>query len=207
MKQISRKLRKMKKKKVTHRRKGSKRRRVHAKRRGSSFGSNDAYQFSSPSNYGYNQKVEQYPQTLSQSSMVNNAQMNIGRPEGLGLPASQTPVYGVYRNFFGQDVPTQVPPNYNFMGQPDGTLYAVGSPFQRYTTPNSFGKKRRIRMYNVSGSKCQGLKKKVCQSNPNCTYTKKGCRRRSGTVTKGLVYEGPSLQSFGNVRARRFGFY
>ena len=58
---------------------------------------------------------------------------------------------------------------------------------------SSFGKKRRIMIKKAVG-RCQGLRKKVCQSNPNCTYTKRGCRGRSGTVKGGLVYEGPSLQ-------------
>ena len=62
-----------------------------------------------------------------------------------------------------------------------------------------FGKK--VRRYNVSGSQCNRLKKRVCRSNPNCAYTKRGCRRRSGTVSKGLVFEGPSLQ-FGKKRRK-----
>ena len=57
-----------------------------------------------------------------------------------------------------------------------------------------FGKKR----YNVPGSVCNKQLKKICRSNPNCTYTKRGCRRRSGTK-KGLVFEGPSL-AFGKMR-------
>uniref|UniRef100_A0A6C0B0A0 Uncharacterized protein n=1 Tax=viral metagenome TaxID=1070528 RepID=A0A6C0B0A0_9ZZZZ len=59
-----------------------------------------------------------------------------------------------------------------------------------------FGKKKR---YNVTGSGCNRLRKRVCKSNPNCSYTKRGCRRRSGTATKGVVYEGPSL-AFGKKR-------
>jgi hypothetical protein len=64
----------------------------------------------------------------------------------------------------------------------------------------SFGKRRK--RYNVAGSSCNRLKKRVCRSNPNCSYTRRGCRRRSGTATRGVVYEGPSLQ-FGRVRRRR----
>ena len=56
-----------------------------------------------------------------------------------------------------------------------------------------FGR-RRVRRYNVSVSPCNRLTKKVCRSNPNCNYTKKGCRRRAGTK-KGLIYEGPSFAS------------
>jgi len=72
--------------------------------------------------------------------------------------------------------------------------------------------RRRVIRRRVNGHKyrnvltgCGGLKKKVCQSNPNCTYTRRGCRGRKGTVEKGLVYEGPMLPSeFGN-RKTRFG--
>jgi hypothetical protein len=36
-----------------------------------------------------------------------------------------------------------------------------------------------------------------CSSNPNCTFTKKGCKARSGTKSrkgaKPLVYQGPAL--------------
>ena len=128
--------------------------------------------------------------------------MNISRPQGSGLPESQLPVYGVNREFFGQSVPTQLPPNWDFMGQPDGSAYAVGSPFQRYLKPISSGFGKKARRYNVAGSSCNRLRKRVCRSNPNCSYTKRGCRRRKGTATKGLVYEGPSLQ-FGK-KARRY---
>jgi hypothetical protein len=156
--------------------------------------------FLKPDNFGYNQKVERYPQLLSQSSSVVDSKSNLTRPEGMMLGAGNPSVDGVYRNFFGQEVPTQVPPNWNFMGQPDGSLYPIGAPFQGYTKPiNSFGKKK----YNVAGSGCNGLKKRVCHSNPNCTYTNRGCRRRSGTKTKGVVYEGPSLPSYGRRRRRR----
>jgi hypothetical protein len=61
---------------------------------------------------------------------------------------------------------------------------------------------KRGRRYNVAGSPCNIRSKRVCQSNPNCSYTRRGCRRRSGTVSKGLVFEGPSLQ-FGRYRRRR----
>ena len=201
-KQIAKKVKKLRKNvRKSHKRKTHHKRRVVHKRRGMGFGQVGEYPFNaSPVNYGYNQKVQQYPQALSQSSTVSNEKMNISRPEGMGVPENNLPVYGVYRNFFGQDVPTQVPPNWDFMGQPDGSLFAVGSPFQRYTKPIAFGKKRRN--YNVAGSQCNNLRKEVCRSNPNCSYTKRGCRRRSGTVTKGLVFEGPSLPSFGARRRR-----
>jgi hypothetical protein len=62
--------------------------------------------------------------------------------------------------------------------------------------------------YNVEGSGCNKLKKRVCQSSPNCAYTKRGCRRRPG-VKGGLVFEGPSLPGFGGRRYSRshFGLY
>ena len=86
------------------------------------------------------------------------------------------------------------------MGQPDGSLYAVGAPFYGYKNPiSAFGKKRRVRRYNVAGSQCNQLSERICKGNPNCTYTRNGCRRRSGTATTGVVYEGPSLQ-FGKKR-------
>jgi len=252
---LARKMRKLKKSKKV-------------KKTKSGFGSSSVmgYSFDNPTNYGYNQEVKQYPQALSQSSMVSNERLNISRPDGMGLSSSDLPVYGVYRNFFGQESPTQIPPNWDFMGQPDGSLFPVGAPFQSYKSPIAFGKKRRYRKsnrsacsrlkkkscnksplchytkgrgcrrksakkapsysmsadedlgsyaneagisffglksrrrrhYNVPGSVCNKLKKNVCRSSPSCTYTRRGCRRRSGTK-KGLVYEGPSL-AFGKKR-------
>jgi len=266
---LARKIRKHKKAKKTKKAKKVKKahkvkRKVHTRRRRAmGFGSSSVmgYSFDNPTNYGYNQEVKQYPQALSQSSMVSNERLNISRPDGMGLGSSDLPVYGVYRNFFGQEVPTQLPPNWDFMGQPDGSLFPVGAPFQSYKTPIAFGKKRRYRKsnrsacsrlkkkscsasplchytkgrgcrrksakkapsysmsadddlgayaneagisffgrrrYNVPGSVCNKLKKNVCRSSPSCTYTRRGCRRRSGTK-KGLVYEGPSL-AFGKKR-------
>ena len=198
-------LKKLLRRKMKKMKKARKHRKVHRRRaagfgrrrRRSGFGMGSP--FLNPDNYGYNQKVQQYPQTLSQSSSVVDSKSNLTRPEGMTVDSANVPVYGVNREFFGQKVPTQVPANWNFMGQPNGSLYPVGAPFYGYTKPiNSFGKK--LKRYNVSGSGCNGLKKRVCHSNPNCTYTKRGCRRRSGTKTKGLVYEGPSLSSFGKKK-------
>ena len=62
-------------------------------------------------------------------------------------------------------------------------------------------RKSTTRRYNVPGSPCNRLRKRVCHSNPNCSYTKRGCRRRSGTAKGGMVYEGPSL-AFGRRRRR-----
>ena len=99
--------------------------------------------FTQPTNYGYNQKVEQAQGVLSQSSQVVTPANNINRPPGFGLDPASLPVYGVYRPFFTEQVPTQVGPNsIGFMGQPDGSLYPVGGPFSKFT---SFGKRRRRR--------------------------------------------------------------
>ena len=97
--------------------------------------------FVQPSNYGYNQKVQQTPGVLSQSSQVVTPANNINRPPGFGVDPSSLPIYGVYRPFFTEQVPTQVGPNsIGFMGQPDGSLFPVGGPFSAYS---SFGKRRR----------------------------------------------------------------
>ena len=190
---------KMRKVRKTTSRKTRKTRRKFCRRRRTGFGL-DGSVFTKPDNFGYNQQVQQSPGTLSQTISTVNENNNLSRPEGFTFQDGQLPAYGVFRDFFGESVPTQVPPNYNFMGQSDGSLMPVGAPFQRFTTPNSFGKK--LRRYNVAGSACNSLKKRVCQSSPNCSYTRRGCRRRKGTKSGDMVYEGPSLQ-FG--RRSRFG--
>jgi hypothetical protein len=58
---------------------------------------------------------------------------------------------------------------------------------RRYT------RRRSMRNYNVKDSPCNNLEQMSCKSNPNCSYTRRGCRRRAGTIKKGTVYEGPSL--------------
>jgi hypothetical protein len=122
--------------------KGGKKRKTSRRRKVSRrFRFGDAAPFTQPSNYGYNQKVEQAQGVLSQSSQVVTPASNINRPPGFGLDSDSVPMYGVYRPFFTEQVPTQVGPNsIGFMGQPDGSLYPVGGPFSRYT---SFGKRRR----------------------------------------------------------------
>ena len=96
--------------------------------------------FNQPKNYGYNNEVKQSPGVLSQSSMVVNNLNKNERPGDFKLDDSTGDVYGVYRPFFTEKVPTQIGPNsIGFMGQPDGSLYAVGGPFAGYT---SFGKRR-----------------------------------------------------------------
>jgi hypothetical protein len=152
--------------------------------------------------YGYNMPVVQVPGAGRQSSeLVMNADMNSKRPDGSKLEDKYVPTYGTNAAFFDQDVPRVIPPNWQFMGQPDGTAVGLGSPFYRYTSDVAFGKRRR--RYMVEDSACNRHRKSVCKSMPNCTYTKgRGCRRRKGTVKGGLVYQGPSLAAFGKRRRR-----
>jgi len=174
--------------------------------------------------YGYNMPVVQIPGAGPQSSeLVMNADMNSRRPDGSKLEDQYVPTYGTYAAFFDQAVPRVIPPNWEFMGQPDGTTVGLGSPFYRYTSAfgkrSKFGKSiyadfpnfpsqllfgKRRKQYMVEDSKCNKHRKAVCQSMPNCTYTTgRGCRRRKGTVKGGLVYEGPSLAAFG--KRSKFG--
>jgi len=120
--------------------KGSRKVRKTRKVRRFRFG--EAASAANPANYGYNNPVPQAPGVLSQSSQVVTEANNINRPPGFGLDAASIPTYGVYRPFFTENVPTTVGPSWNFMGQPDGGLYPVGGPFNRYT---SFGKRRKGR--------------------------------------------------------------
>jgi hypothetical protein len=107
------------------------------------FGAEGDFSNAGPADYGYNQPVVQKPGILNQSSQIVTSSTNASRPSGLGLPGEYTPTYGVYRPFFGENVPTQAGPNWNFMGQPDGSAFAVGGPFARYTSPASFGRRGR----------------------------------------------------------------
>jgi len=125
-------------KKMKHR-KVRKVRKVRRVRRKFHFGGNAA-PITPVSNYGYNQSVPKASGVLSQSSQVVTASNNINRPPGFGLEQASLPTYGVYRPFFTENVPTTVGPSWNFMGQPDGSLFPVGGPFSRYT---SFGKRRK----------------------------------------------------------------
>jgi hypothetical protein len=174
---LKKKIRKMKKarkvRKVSKKTRKSKSRKV---KRRMGFGA-DGYEFTKPANYGFDQSVQQYPGTLSQTISTITAKNNISRPEGFSFEEGQLPAYGVFRDFFGEAVPTQVPPNYNFMGQPDKSLMPVGYPFQRFTTANSFGK--RLRYKKSARSACSRLSKKNCKATPLCRYVKrKGCRRK-----------------------------
>jgi hypothetical protein len=132
-------LKKLLKRKLKRTKKTVKRVKKHSVKRKFRFG--NAAAFTQPSDYGYNQTVKSALGSLSQSSQVATPASNINRPPGFGLEAGNLPIYGVYRPFFTEQVPTMVGPNsIGFMGQPDGSLYPVGGPFSRYT---SFGKKRK----------------------------------------------------------------
>ena len=103
--------------------------------------STNSASFNQPPRYGYNQGVQQVQGNLSQSSQVVTPSSNMNRPPGFGVDPSELPIYGVYRPFFTEKIPTQIGPNsIGFEGQADGTLFPVGGPFARYT---SFGKRRR----------------------------------------------------------------
>ena len=108
-------------------------------KRGSGFG---MAPFSQPKAYGYHEKIHRHPGSLPQTNSVVTRKNNINRPPGTGLNSKNIPTYGTYARFFTEKVPKVVGPHsIGFMGQPDGTLYAVGSPFYRYTQPVS----RRLR--------------------------------------------------------------
>ena len=79
--------------------------------------------------------------------------------------------------------------------------YLGGEQYQGPMMPGAFGKRRKLRRYNVADSPCNKLKKRVCRSSPNCSYTRRGCRRRSGTKSGAMVYQGPSL-AFGKRRRK-----
>ncbi len=55
------------------------------------------------------------------------------------------------------------------------------------------GKKRVSR--RGSAVSCKGRSESKCGSNPNCSWTKKGCKRRRG-VLKGSIFQGPMLPDF-----------
>lgn len=64
----------------------------------------------------------------------------------------------------------------------------------RKTSRRRTSKKASRRMSKIRKSgMCSGLRKRVCQSSPNCKFVKsRGCRRRAG-VKGGMLYQGPSL--------------
>ena len=194
-KQIGKKMRKSvrKARKLRKARKARKARRVRRSRFGNA--ENAGTFMKDVPGYGYNMPVNQVAGVRGQSSEWVDSLTNGNRPADMRVEDSALPTYGTYGAFFDQDVPRVIPPNWQFMGQPDGTSVGLGSPFYSYKD-TGFGRKKRrsTRRYNVKGSKCNKLIKRVCQSSPNCTYAKgRGCRRRKSTVKGGLVYEGPSL--------------
>ena len=93
-------------------------------------------------NYGYNLPVNQVPGSRGQSSeWVANAAANASRPAEMRMPSNEVPSFGSYKLFFDQQVPSVLPPNWDFMGQPGGQPpVAVGSPFYNYKTPG-FGRR------------------------------------------------------------------
>ena len=93
--------------------------------------------------YDFNKPVVQYPGTLAQTSQVITSSTNAIRPSSMQLKDNSSDIYGVNRMFFNESVPTQVPPNWNFMGQPDGSAYPAGAPFYGYKTP--FGRYKSTR--------------------------------------------------------------
>ena len=121
-------------------------------RRRFAFGSSAA-PFVNPGNFGYNQPVQQNAGVLSQStSVIADANANINRPPGFGVDPNSIPTYGTYAPFFTENVPRPVGPNWYAMGQPDGSLMQIGSPFSRYT---SFGRKKKCpKGTRRSGKKC-----------------------------------------------------
>ena len=136
-KELSKKMKKAKKAKKTKRSRRSTGRKVI--RRRFNFGSSGAPFVNSP-NFGYNQAIPQAAGTLSQSSqVVSDINANQNRPPGFGLDTKNVPTFGVYRPFFTENVPCQVGPSWNFMGQPDGSEFPVGGPFSGFS---SFGRRR-----------------------------------------------------------------
>jgi hypothetical protein len=45
-----------------------------------------------------------------------------------------------------------------------------------------------------TGDVCRKKSRAACGSNPNCKYTKTGCRRRHGVKSRGVKYEGPMME-------------
>lgn len=135
--EIKKKIRKLKK------RKNSKVRKVRKTKRRATFrfGMSGSV-FQQPKAYGYHQKVEQYPGTLSQSGSYVTKSNNINRPPGMGLSSKYIPTKGTYARFFTEKVPRTVPPNWMVMGQPSGPPTVVGSPFYRYTKSGRSGRRK-----------------------------------------------------------------
>ena len=142
---VLKKLIKMKRKKVVKKSKRKSPRRKMTRRR-MYFGESIGFPYSKPEKYGYDQKVVQATPTLSQNIS------NLNRPDNFKInKASLGPdgINGVYRDFFGEKIPTMVGPNYYCMGQPNGECVPVGLPFYKNT---DFGRcrrtKRKMRKYH-----------------------------------------------------------
>ena len=85
--------------------------------------------------YGYNRPVVQKPGINGQSSeWVSSITSNMSRPKTFQLEDKYIPTLGTSKKFFNQDVPSVLPPRWQFMGQPDGTEFPLGYPFYRYKT-------------------------------------------------------------------------
>ena len=157
--------------------------------------------FEQPKNYGYHQKVEQYPGTLSQSGSYVTKSNNINRPPGMGLSSNEIPTRGTYARFFTENVPRVIGPNgTGFMGQPDGSLYAVGGPFYRYTDiPNTDRKK-----YTNDTSV-----KPVTQSQPikRNTITAKKTVTRSQPIKRTNITGRKPVTRVTKPRKTMFGFF
>lgn len=137
---LLKKLLRRKQKKSKQRKSLRSRRKVYRRRFRFGSVSTNAASTSAATNYGYNEPVARAPGVLSQSSQVVTAETNGNRPPGFNLEPSSLPIFGVYRPFFTEKVPTTVGPSWNFMRQKDGSSFPVGGPFVGYT---SFGKKKR----------------------------------------------------------------
>ena len=109
----------------------------------SRFGSPGDFTNAGPSGYGYNQKAMSNPGILSQTSQVVTRESNASRPSSMQLDSKYIPTYGVNKKFFTADIPSVLGPEWYAMGQPDGTLVPVGSPFYRNTS--AYGRRRRRR--------------------------------------------------------------
>ena len=153
-------------------------------RRSMGFGQLMGSPFENPSNYGYNQPVKQAQQVLSQSNTSS----------------------GVNREFFGQQVPTQIPPHWNFVGQPGGEApVAIGSPHYIYPRPiSAFGRpyrRRAKRMIVSSNPVCRRQKKKACKAlKGTCVYKSGKDFYGCASAAQMLPYPWEAVASMGGVR-------
>jgi hypothetical protein len=123
-KQIKQKMKKKKIKRVI--------RRVRSSKRQFRFGSHGS-PIEKSDTYGYFKSTTPYPGTLSQTSQVVNSKNNSTRLTKQLGGAKDLPINGTYSRFFTSEVPRTIGPDWNCMGQTDGSCTMVGSPFYRYT--------------------------------------------------------------------------